>query len=77
MKVTILGTGCKKCVFLEERVKEIIKKHQIEAEVEKVTEIDKIVAYGIMMTPGLAVDDEVKSSGYIPKEEQILEWLKK
>ena len=77
MVVKILGTGCKKCIFLEDRVRDIIQKHNIDAVVEKVTEIDQIVGYGVMMTPSLVVDEVVKSSGYIPKEEQILEWLKK
>jgi len=77
MVVKILGTGCKKCIFLEDRVRDIIQKHNIDAVVEKVTEIDQIVGYGVMMTPSLVVDEVVKSSGYIPKEEQILEWIKK
>jgi len=76
MIVKVLGTGCKKCQLLETKVKEVIAKNNIDATVEKVTEINDIVGYGIMMTPGLVVNEVVKSAGIIPKEEQILEWLK-
>lgn len=76
MIVKILGTGCPKCKKLEEMVKNVIEKNNIEGEIVKVTQIDEIMKYGIMMTPGLVVNEVVKSSGHLPKEEQILEWLK-
>lgn len=76
MIVKVLGTGCKKCTTLEEKVKEIIKSNNIDAEVIKVQEISDIMEYKIMMTPGLVINEEVKSTGIIPKDEQILEWLK-
>ncbi|MBN1481020.1 thioredoxin family protein, partial [candidate division KSB1 bacterium] len=49
--------------------------HHIDIELEKVTEINDIMSYGVMMTPGLVVEGEVKSSGKIPSAEQILGWL--
>lgn len=76
MKVQILGTGCSKCKMLEERVRQLIANHQLPVEVEKVTDLQEMVKYGIMMTPGLVIDGVVKSVGSIPKNEQILAWLK-
>jgi small redox-active disulfide protein 2 len=76
MNIKVLGTGCKKCLTLEARVKDVVQKNNIDASVDKVTDINKIMEYGIMMTPGLVIDGVVKSSGILPKEEQILSWLK-
>jgi small redox-active disulfide protein 2 len=75
MQVKILGTGCPKCIALEERVRKVATEHNIDIEVEKVTGIDDITAYGVMMTPGLVVEGEVKSSGRLPGESDILAWL--
>lgn len=75
MQVKILGTGCPKCKFLQERVTKVAAENNIEIDVEKVTDINNIMSYGVMMTPGLVVGDDVKSSGKIPSDEQILEWL--
>lgn len=76
MTVKILGAGCKKCKTLEEKVKEIIQLNNIDAAVEKVSDIQEMIKYGIMMTPGLVVNEQVKSSGVIPKDDQLLKWLK-
>jgi small redox-active disulfide protein 2 len=75
MKVQILGSGCAKCKTLEERVRQLVTKHQLLVEVEKVTDLQEIIKYGIMMTPGLVVDGVVKSVGSIPKDEQLLLWM--
>jgi small redox-active disulfide protein 2 len=74
--IKVLGTGCKKCLTLEAKVREIVQKNSIDAEVEKVTDLNAIMNYGIMMTPGLVIDEKVKSYGIIPKDDQILNWLK-
>lgn len=74
--VKILGTGCKKCLNLETKVREIITQNGIDAAVEKVTDINEMMGYGIMMTPGLVINEQVKSFGIIPKDDQILNWLK-
>lgn len=76
MNVKILGSGCKKCLTLEAKVKEIVQQNNIDAVVEKVTDLNDIMDYGIMMTPGLVINEKVKSYGVIPKDEQILAWLK-
>lgn len=75
MIVKILGTGCKKCLTLEEKVREVIKTNELEAEVTKVQELNEIMKYGVMMTPGLVVNEKVKCVGAIPKEEEILKLL--
>ena len=76
MTVKILGSGCKKCQALEDKVRDLIAVNNINAEVEKVTDINEMVRYGIMMTPGLIINEEVKSFGVIPKDDQLLGWLK-
>ena len=76
MKVQILGSGCTKCKTLEERIKQLVEKHQLPVEVEKVTELQEILKYGILMTPGLVIDGVVKSVGSIPQDDQLLAWMK-
>jgi len=76
MLVKILGTGCAKCKKLEEKVKEVASKNNISAEFQKVSEIQDIMQYKIMMTPGLVINEKVKSTGVIPNDETILQWLK-
>lgn len=76
VSVKVLGTGCKKCQTLEAKVRELISSNSVDAVVEKVTDIQEIVGYGIMMTPGLVINEQVKSYGIIPKDEQIINWLK-
>jgi small redox-active disulfide protein 2 len=76
MVVKILGTGCKRCSNLEEIVRNIIRENQINAVVEKVTDIQEIIKYGILATPGLVINEKVVSYGIIPSNQKILEWLK-
>jgi len=76
MKIKILGVGCPRCKKLEEQVRNIIIKNNVEAEIEKVTEINEMLEYGIMATPSLVVNEKLKSSGITPKDEQILNWIK-
>lgn len=75
MKVEVLGTGCAKCHKLEETVRDLVKKNDIDAEVVKVEDIKVISGYGVFMTPALVVDGEVKVAGKLPKESEILKWL--
>ena len=75
MNIKVLGTGCPKCKYLEERVRKVAADNNIDIDVEKVTKISDIMSYGVMMTPGLVVEGDVKSSGKIPSDEQILSWL--
>ena len=76
MKIKILGTGCPKCKKLAELAGQAVKESGIEAEITKVTEINEIMNYGVMITPALVIDGEVKSAGKIPGIEEIKSWLK-
>jgi small redox-active disulfide protein 2 len=71
MKIQILGSGCPKCMQLEKNVKAAVAGAQITAEIEKVTDSDDIVDFGVMMTPALAVDGVVKSTGKVLSPEEI------
>jgi small redox-active disulfide protein 2 len=70
-KLQILGTGCPKCQKLGEIAERAARELGIEYEMEKVQEIDKIMGFGVMMTPALVVDGEVKVSGKVPSVEEI------
>ena len=63
MKLQILGTGCPKCRKLAENAEAAAKELGIEYEIEKVTDLDKLAGYGVMITPALAIDGDVKSAG--------------
>lgn len=76
ISVKVLGTGCKKCQTLEAKVRDLVAVNSIDATVEKVTDINEMMNYGIMMTPGLVINEQVKSFGIIPKDNQILDWLR-
>ncbi|MBN2261234.1 MAG: thioredoxin family protein [Clostridiales bacterium] len=71
MIIKVLGTGCKNCIKLEENVKEAIKKMNSPATVEKIVELEKILAYDVFMTPGLVIDDKVVSMGKVLSPSQI------
>ena len=75
MKIEILGTGCKKCKDLELVAKQAVAKIGGFHSVVKVEDIQKIMDYGVMNTPGLVVDGVVKSSGKVLSLEEILEVL--
>ncbi|MFH2049359.1 MAG: thioredoxin family protein [bacterium] len=74
-QVKILGTGCPKCEKLLSEVKQVIEKNSLACEVEKITDIMKITEYGVMMTPTLVVDGEVKVFGKVPSPEELLKML--
>ena len=76
MKIEILGKGCANCVRLEENTRKALSLLRKEATIEKVTNIDDILSYGVMRTPALVVNGEVKSSGRVLSPEQIVEILK-
>lgn len=70
-KLQVLGTGCPTCRKLAERVDLAAKELELDYELEKVTDIDRITDFGVMATPALAVDGEVKSSGGLPSMDEI------
>ena len=76
MKIEILGTGCAKCQQLEELVRSLVAESGVEADISKVQDISKILSYGVLTTPGLVINGDVKAAGKIPSAEQIKSWLK-
>jgi small redox-active disulfide protein 2 len=74
-QVKILGTGCAKCRQLADAVKAVIASEGIEAEVEKVEDIQKIMAYNVLSTPALVVDGEVRSKGRVPGLDELKDLL--
>ena len=70
-KLQILGTGCAKCTKLAEATEQAARSLGVPYEMEKVTEIQKIMAFGVMMTPALVVDEVVKLSGKVPSSDEI------
>jgi small redox-active disulfide protein 2 len=75
MTIKILGSGCANCEKLESLAKQAAEDLGIQATFEKVKNIEKILDYGIARTPGLVIDEIVKSSGRIPSFEQIKTWI--
>ena len=71
MKIEILGTGCARCEKLDELVRQVVKETGVEAEVVKEKDIKKIMAYGVMSTPGLVIDGKVKVAGKMPSADDI------
>lgn len=75
MVIKVLGSGCANCKKLEANVNEAVKELGIEATIEKVQNFKDIAAYGVMRTPALVVDEQVKIAGKIPTVEEIKEYL--
>jgi small redox-active disulfide protein 2 len=76
MKVQVLGTGCPKCAQLTENAKAAIEESGADCELEKVTDINEILKFGVMMTPAIAIDGEVKAVGKVSSTDEIKEMLK-
>lgn len=75
MKIQILGTGCRKCDNLYQHTQEAIDALGIEAELEKVTDLAQIMAMGVMTTPALAIDGQVKITGKVPSADEIKQMI--
>lgn len=76
MHIKILGSGCTRCKRLEQLTREALTEVGGEAEFEHVTEMDKIMAYPIMGTPALVIDEHVKVAGRMPSKDELISWLK-
>lgn len=76
MKFEILGTVCPKCKKLTELTEEAVSELGVPAEIIKVTDINKIIDYGVMVTPALAIDGDAMVVGRIPCKEEIIKWIK-
>lgn len=75
MVIKVLGSGCANCKKLEANVREAVKELGIEATIEKVQDFKDIMAYGVMKTPALVVDEQVKVMGRVPSVEDIKKYL--
>jgi small redox-active disulfide protein 2 len=71
MLIQVLGTGCAKCKTLFENVKKAVQETGVDALVEKVEDIEQIMAFEILMTPGLVINGEVKAAGRVPNVEEL------
>ena len=71
MNIKILGTGCARCHQLEKTAREAIKELGVDATLEEVKDITKIIEYSILATPGLVIDEKVVSSGKVPNKEDL------
>ncbi len=77
MEIKVLGTGCANCKTLEKTVHIALEEMKLEANVEKVEDISKIMAYGIMRTPGLVINSKVVLTGKIPSIKEMKELIEK
>jgi len=77
VEIKVLGPGCANCKRLEQIARKAVDKLAADANIEKVTDYQEIVELGVMSTPGLVVNGEVVSSGRIPSETEVTEWISK
>jgi small redox-active disulfide protein 2 len=75
MKIEILGTGCSKCNKTKEVIEKVLKSTGVKAEVDKVEDIETILKYGVMITPAVVVDGDVKIVGKVPDEKEVRKWI--
>ena len=71
MEIKVLGSGCAKCKTTYEMIENIVKENQLDATLSKVEDIVELLNYGIMTTPAIVVDGEVKLKGHVPTESEI------
>ncbi len=75
MKVEVLGAGCKKCHALADLAQNVVETAGIAADVELVTDMKRIMGYGVLSTPALVVDGKVKCAGRMPSADEVRGWL--
>lgn len=75
MNIKVLGSGCSSCEKLLERTRNAVKNAQIDAEIEYITDMEKIMRYGVMAMPALVVDEKVVSSGKVLQEKEVLKLI--
>ena len=76
MEIKILGTGCPNCLTLEKRVRQVVDENAIDTKITLVKDIKDIMAYNIMTTPALVINEEVKVKGRVPKNDEILKLIR-
>ncbi|MFC2034736.1 thioredoxin family protein [Chloroflexota bacterium] len=75
MKIKVLGPGCARCHQLEQTTKEVVKELGIDAEIEDVKDIKKIMEYPILTTPGLVIDEKLVCSGRVPSKSEVTTFI--
>jgi small redox-active disulfide protein 2 len=75
MEIKVLGAGCPNCKRLEKLAREAVADLGVDATVTKVTEFDQIMAYDILSTPALVIDEQVVASGRVPRKDEIAAWI--
>ena len=75
MVIKILGTGCARCQQLEKTVQEVVRELGIDARVEEVKDMNKIMKYPLLMTPGLVIDGKLVFSGRVPTRDEITKFI--
>lgn len=75
LTIKVLGPGCANCKRLEQITRREVEKLGLEADIEKVTDYGQIMAYGVMSTPGLVINDKVVAYGRIPSNQEVTDWL--
>lgn len=75
LKIKVLGPGCANCKRLEQLARREVEKLDLEADIEKVTDYGQIMAYGILSTPGLVINEQVVAYGRIPTNQEVQNWL--
>ena len=75
MKIKVLGPGCAKCHQLEQTTKEVVKELGIDAEIEDIKDIKKIMEYPILTTPGLVIDEKLVCSGRVPTKAEVTTFI--
>ena len=75
MRIEVLGSGCAKCNKTKELAEKAVKETGVDAEIIKVEDVDKILEYGVMITPALVIDGDVKVAGKVPSVNDIKKWI--
>jgi small redox-active disulfide protein 2 len=75
LNIKVLGPGCANCKRLEQITRREVENLELDANIEKVTDYGQIVAYGVMSTPGLVINEEVVAYGRIPNNQEVTNWL--
>ena len=75
MKIKILGPGCARCHQLEQTTKEVVKELGIDASIEAIKDIKKIMEYPILTTPGLVIDEKLVCSGRVPNKAEVTTFI--
>jgi small redox-active disulfide protein 2 len=76
MEIKVLGPGCPRCAQTEKIVLQALAEAGVAANVEKVSDMMKIAGYGVLGTPAVVVDGDIKSVGKVPRKEEVLAWIK-